>query len=174
MITLSNDALKGIGFSEYPDSDELEIRFIIVRVFSVEGLSFSPESSTTLTEVFDFGSNCSAVVSNSLNEACQALTGDNFVDEDESEWVEKKKARPPFALIRFQEFETRTLKGGWRKKDEESLVTYDAFPDGKADIKKWEKQSLPSIVTSLVVNMSTMDRPVNLVPVERAISGVNR
>lgn len=171
MIILSNNTLENIGFAEYPDSDVLEIQFGIVRLYSIQGMNFSPDSPKTISEVVEFGNNCTSIVSNSLNEACQILTGENFVDEDEDKWLEKKKAKPPFALVYFKEFQTRILKGGRRKESEGSIITYDAFPSGKADIRKWEKESLPNVVTALVVNLSTLERPVNLVPVERAISG---
>ena len=69
------------------------------------------------------------------------MTGENFVDEDEDQWIEKKKIKPPFALVYFKEFQTRILKGGRRKEHEGSIITYDAFPGGKADIRKWEKEN---------------------------------
>lgn len=170
-MQFSNHFLEQIGYSEYPNSDVLEIQFSIIRVYSVRGIVFSPESPRTLSNVVEFGSNCTAMISNSLNESCQTLTGHNFTDEDEDQWIKEKKVKPPFAVVHFKEFQTRILKGGKRREYEGDIFTYDAFPDGKADIRKWEKESLPSVLTALVVNLSTLERPVNLVPVERAILG---
>lgn len=170
-MIVSNYAIETMGFSEYPESDVLEVRFGIVRVFSVQGVDFHPSSSKTISDVVKFGENCTVVISNSLNEGCRLLTGENFVDECEEKWVESKKTRPPFVLVYFKEFCTQTLKGGWRKEHEGSIMTYDAFPTGKEDIRKWEKESLPNIVTSLVAHLSTLEHPVNLVPLHRAISG---
>ncbi len=171
MMILTNYALEKMGFSEYPESDVLEVHFGVVRVFSVQGVNFHPNSTINTSEVTKFGENCTVVVSNSLNEGCKLLTGEDFVDESEEKWIENKKTRPPFVLIYFKEFSSRTLKGGKRKEHEGRIITYDAFPEGKLDIRKWEKESLPNVVTSLVVHLSTLERPVNLVPVERAISG---
>jgi len=170
-MILTSYALEQMGFSEYPDSDVLEIQFGIVRVYSVQGIDLSPDSPTNLSDVVEFSKNCTGIISNSLNEACQILTGENFVDEDEDHWIEKKKVNPPFALVYFKEFQTRILKGGRRKEHDGSVITYDAFPGGKTDIRKWEKESLPNVVTALVVNLSSLERPVNLVPIERVISG---
>jgi hypothetical protein len=170
-MVLTKYALEKMGFSEYPESDVLAIQFSIVRVYSIQGLNFNPDSPLTISKVIEFGENCSAVVSNSINDACRTLTGDNFIDEDEEQWIESKKVKPPFVLIYFKEFQSRILKGGRRKEHDGNIITYDAFPEGKADIRKWEKESLPSIVTSLVVHLSTLKRPVFLIPVERAISG---
>ncbi len=163
--------LKKMGFSEFPESDVLNVRFGIVRVFSVQGVNFKTGSSKTISEVVEFGKNCTVVLSNSLNEGCQLLTGKDFVDENEDQWIQKKKVSPPFALIYFKEFCTRTLKGGRRLEHEGSIITYDAFPEGKEDIRKWEKESLPNVVTALVTHLSTLERHVNLLPVEREIFG---
>jgi len=170
-MVFTSYALEQMGFSEYPDSDVLEIQFGILRVYSVQGINFSPDSPTTFSDVVKFGKNCNGIISNSLNEACRILTGENFIDEDEDQWIEKKKVTSPFALVYFKEFQARKLKGGKRKEYEGSIITYDAFPGGKADIRKWEKESLPNVITALVVNLSSLENPVNLIPVKRAISG---
>ena len=73
-----------------------------------------------------------------------------------------------FSQIRVR----RKLKGGYRQEKEGTIYTYDAFPEGKKEIQEWEEASLPGIMTSLTVNLSTLDRQVKLVPVERSIFGV--
>lgn len=47
-MILSNYSLEKMGFSEYPESDVLEVQFGIVRVFSVQGINFHPDSSKTI------------------------------------------------------------------------------------------------------------------------------
>jgi len=172
-MILSNSAKKTMGFTEFPETDSLEINFGIIRVYSLQGVNLNPDSTPMHSEVFGFGNNCIVAVSNSINKACQLLTGDDFFDENENEeeWVQKKKTAPPFVLIYFKEFQSRTLNGGHRKEHDGSIYTYDAFPEGKKDIKKWEKESLPSIFTALVVHLSKLDRPACLLPVERTIFG---
>lgn len=170
-MIFTKHAIEMMGFTEHPESDALEIQFGVVRVYSIQGINFSPDTPSTISKAIEFGENCSAVISNSINDACRILTGDDFIDEDEEQWIKNNKVRPPFVLIYFKEFKTRTLKGGHRKEHEGSIYTYDAFPEGKEDIRKWEKESLPSIFTSLVVHLSTLERPVSLIPVKRAISG---
>ena len=170
-MILTNYAKEMMGFTEFPESDSLEIHFGIIRVYSLQGVNFKPDGEPIHSEVFGFGDNCAVAVSNSINEACQLLTGDDFIDKNEEEWLKKKKATPPFILIYFRELQSRTLNGGHRKEHDGSIYTYDAFPEGKKDIRKWEKESLPSIFTALIVHFSRLDRPTSLLPVERSIFG---
>ncbi|WP_020585269.1 hypothetical protein [Desulfobacter curvatus] len=170
-MIFSKSVIENMGFTKYPVSDVLEIQFGIVMVYSIQGINFNPNSTSTISKPFEFGENCTAVISDSINDACRLLIGDDFIDEDEQEWIKKKKVSRPFAFIFFKEFQTRTLKGGYRKEHEGSIITYDAFPEGKQDIQKWEKESLPSIITSLVVHLSTLERPVSLILVKKAVFG---
>ncbi len=170
-MTLTKYGKEKMGFTEFPESDSLEILFGIIRVYSLQGVNFKPDSELTHSEVFGFGDNCVVAVSNSINEACQLLTGDNLIEDSEEEWIKQKKATPPFVLIYFKEFQTRILNGGHRKEHDGCIYTYDAFPEGKKDIKKWEKESLPIIFTALTVHFSKLDRPTSLIPVERSIFG---
>ena len=170
-MILTKYGIEMMGFTEHPESDSLEIRFGIIRAYSLQGVNFKPDSTPVHSEVVGFGDNCTVAISNSINEACQLLIGDDFVDEDEEEWIKKKKVTPPFVLIYFKEFQSRTLNGGHRKEHDGSIFTHDAFPGGKQDIIKWEKESLPNIYTALIVHFSTLDRPASLLPVEKSIFG---
>lgn len=171
-MILTKYGIEMMGFTEYPESESLEIQFGIIRAYSLQGVNFKPDSSPVHSEVVDFGENCTVAISHSINEACQLLIGDDFVDEDEAEWIKKKKVRPPFVLIFFKEFQTRTLNGGYRQEHDGNIITYDAFPDKKLDIQKWEKESLPNIFTALTVHFSTLERPASLLPVKRLIFGI--
>ncbi|MDF1528602.1 MAG: hypothetical protein P1R74_05675 [Sedimenticola sp.] len=140
-MIFTKHGIEMMGFSEYPETDSLAIHFGIITVYSLQGINFMPDADKLRSEVFEFGDNCAVAISQSLNEACMLLTGDNFVDENEEEWLKNKKASPPFVLIYFKEFQTRTLNGGYRKEHDGCITTYDAFPDGKLDIRQWEKES---------------------------------
>lgn len=170
-MILTKYGIEMMGFTEYPESDSLEVHFGIIRVYSLQGVNFKPDSTSSYSEIVGFGENCTVAISHSINKACQLLTGDDFIDEDEEEWIKKKKITSPFVLIYFKEFQARTLNSGHRKEHDGNIYTYDAFPDGKLDIQKWEKESLPSIVTALTVHFSTSERPVALLPVERTVFG---
>ncbi len=170
-MILTKYGIEMLGFSDFPETDVLEIQFGILLLYSIQGMNFNASSSECISEVVKYGENCSVVVSNSLNEACKRLTGEEF-NEDEDEWIEKKKTTPPFVLIHFKEISKRTLRGGRRQQHEGCILTYDAFPEHREQIEKWEKESLPSVVTTLVVHLSTLEAPIDLALVERVVSGL--
>ena len=132
-------ALEGMGFTEYPQTDSLEVEFGIIKAFSLKGINFKKDCVVKTSEVFTFGKNCKISISQSINEATKLLTGDVFTEEDEEKWLSEKKAAPPFVLIYFKESSPRILKGGFRQEKDGYIYTYDAFNVTETEIKKWEK-----------------------------------
>lgn len=172
-MILSKHAIEAMGFTEYPQSDSLEISFGIIKAYSLRGMVFEKNSEIKQSKVVSFGHNCTLAISQSINEASKLLTGDVFAD-DEEKWLSENKATSPFVLIYFREEVPRVLQGGYRQKKDGSIYTYDAFPEGKIDIINWENDSIPSIVTALTVHLSTLERLVDLVPVARSVFGTTK
>jgi len=169
MITLSKHVIEAMGYKEFSDTDVLEISFGIIKVYSLRGMVFENDCEDKKSKVITLFDRCTVAIAQSVNEAYKLLVGDVFFDEEK--WLSEKKANPPFLLIYFKESGSRELKGGYRQEKDGSIYTYDAFPEGKKEIREWEEISLPGIVTSLTVNLSTLDRQIKLVPVERSIFG---
>lgn len=169
-MMLTKYAIENMGFTEHPDSDELEISFGIVKAYSLRGLVFAKDSELKHSQVASFGNNCTSVIGQSINEACKLLTGDDFTD-DERKWLSDNKASAPFLLIYFQESESRILRGGYRQEKEGNIWTYDAFPEGKLEIQNWENEVELRIITALTVHLSTLERQVEIAPVARNIFG---
>lgn len=163
-------ALEQMGYIKYPESDSLEIHFGIMKIYSLRGIVFEINSPMKLSEKINFGKGCTAVISESVNEAYKLLVDEVYTD-DEEKWVEEKKATPPFLLIYFKESASRTLLGGHRLEKDGNIYTWDAFPKGKLEIRNWENEILPNIITSLTVNLSSLDRQIELVPVDRRVFG---
>jgi hypothetical protein len=131
---------------------------------------FEKDCEIKQSKVTSFGVNCTAVISQSINEASQLLTGNVFAD-DEEKWLSDNKASPPFLLLYFWESEPHALRGGYRQEKEGNIYTYDAFPEGKVEIRNWENDVEPRIVTALTVHLSTLKRHVEIIPVSRSIFG---
>ncbi len=172
-MIFSKYAIELMGYSEYPESDSLEIHFGIILSYSLRGIVFEKDSQLKQSKVVNFGENCTVVISQSINEASKLLTNDIFTD-DEEKWLADKNTTPPFLLIYFKESTPKLLKGGYRQEKDGYISTYDAFPEGKAEIKNWEKEAVPSIITSLAVNLSTLDRQVELIPIDRTVFGLTK
>ncbi len=169
-MMLSKHAIENMGFTEHPESDELEISFGIIKVYSLRGLVFEKDSELKQSRVASFGKNCKSVIGQSINEACKLLTGDGFTD-DEEKWLSDNKVSAPFLLVYFWESEPRILRGGYRQEKDGGIVTYDAFPEGKAEIRDWEHEVELRIITALTVHLSTLERQVEIVPVAREVFG---
>lgn len=172
-MILSKYAIEMMGFSEYPETDELEISFGILKAYSLRGIVFQNDCETKQSKMISFGNNCAAVISQSINEACKLLTGDVFAD-DEEKWLAENKALPPFLLIYFWESMPRTLRGGYRQEKDGHIYTYDAFPEGKVEIRTWESDVELRIITALTVHLSTLERQIEIVPVARSIFGTTK
>lgn len=170
---LTKYAIEAMGYKEFPDTDSLEISFGIIKVYSLQGMVFENDCEDKKSEAVTLFDRCVVSIAQSVNEASKLLIGDVFAD-DEEKWLSEKKANPPFLLIYFKESAPRELKGGYRQENDGYIYTYDAFPEGKKEIREWEEETLPGIVTSLTVNLSTLDRQVKLIPVERSIFGVTK
>lgn len=144
----SSSAIESMGYTKYSDDDELLVKFAVQRVYSLQGINFEKESEILKSAVFQFGKQCKVVIADSVN-----------------------KARPPYLLVCFEENEEHILKGGYRQKKEDHILTYDEFKNGKQEIKQWEAEELPSIITSLTVHLSEPDLQIKLVSLDRSVYG---
>lgn len=169
-MILSKYAIEMMGYTDYPETDELQISFGILKAYSLRGIAFENDCEIKQSKVATFGNNCTAVISQSINDACKLLTGDDFTD-DEEKWLSENKALPPFLLIYFRESVPRTLRGGYRQEKDGYIYTYDAFPEGKVEIRNWESEVELRIVTALTVHLSTLERQVEIIPVTSSIFG---
>ena len=139
----------------------------------MRGILFERDSPIKLSEKVNFGKNCTVIISDSINEASQKLVDDVYA-EDEEKWLTEKKVTGPFLLIYFKEAVSRVLEGGYRLKKDGCIYTWDAFPEGKNEVRNWESDILPNIVTSLTVNLSNLDRQVELVSIDRSVFGMTK
>jgi hypothetical protein len=170
MIILTKYAIEAMGYTEFPQTDVLKVHFGILKAYSLRGLVFEQACTEKQSEVIAFSDQCTITIAQSINEASKKLTGDIFID-DEEKWLSEKRVNPPFLLIYFKESVPSELRGGYRQEKDDCILTYDSFPEGKKEIRKWEDEAVPGIVTSLTVNFSTLERQVELVPIDRSVFG---
>jgi hypothetical protein len=172
-LTLSKYAIEAMGYKEFPETDVIELHFGILKAYSLRGMIFESDYEERKSKVIALSDSCTVAIAQSINEASKLLTGDTFTD-DEEKWISDKKANPPFLLIYFRESLPREIRGGYRQEKDGYILTYDAFPDGKKEIINWENDNVPGIVTSLIVNLSTLERQVELIPIERSVFGITK
>lgn len=169
MLNLSTALIEAMGYSKHPPDDVLKVKFGILKIYALQGIVFENNDEVMQSNIFVFDT-CKVVVSQFINEASKLLLGDALTDNEE-EWLLEKKAKPPFVVLYFNDDTEHVLSGGFRQKEGENIITYDAFPNGNMGIANWEKSTLPNIVTALTVHFSTSDRFVKLVPIDTRIFG---
>lgn len=172
-MKISKDLLKDLNYEKFPENDVLEVLFGILRVYSLHGMHFEQACEEKKSETISLSDRCTVAIAQSINEASKLLTGDVYTD-DEEKWLSDKKANPPFLLIYFKESVSRELRGGYRQELDSYILTYDAFPEGKKEITDWENDDIPNIITSLTVSLSTLEKQVILIPIERSIFGTTK
>ncbi|WP_339897697.1 hypothetical protein [uncultured Gilvimarinus sp.] len=169
-MILSKYAIEAMGYEEFPETDLIEVHFGILKAYSIRGMVFEQSCEEKISGVVSLSERCTIAIAQSINEASKLLTEDIFAD-DEEEWISDKKANPPFLLIYFKERVPRGLRGGYRREKDGYIYTYDAFPESKTEIREWESDVLPGIVTALTVKLSTLERQIKFIPLERSIFG---
>lgn len=182
MTVWTKQGIEAQGYKEYPDSDVLEMSFFgLVRVYSLQGILFEDSCPDKKTEVTALSDSCSVAIDQSVNEALKMLVAcDELLCDDEEKWLaEKKKEIPlisefPFLLIYLKITKPEKLKGGYRKEEDGCIHTFEAFPEISEEIAKWKDKELPSIVTSLTVNLSTLNQSIKLVPAHCIFFGITK
>lgn len=166
-----------MGYKEYPDTDVKEVGFGTIRIYSLQGITIQNDYEEKKSEVITLLDRCTVVIAQSVSEAFKLLTGKVFFD-DEEKWLSEKKVAPPFLLIYFKESALVELKGGYRQEIDGYILTYDAFPEKNKEIREWENEVLPGIVTSLTVNLSTINKKfttkVKLELIDRSVFGLTK
>jgi hypothetical protein len=171
-MPITKHGIEFFGYVDHPETDILKIDFCAFKIYSLAGLEIQSESTPPLSELVEFGKNCAVVVSNSLNNAAMKLTGENFIDSDETDWHKERGTRPPFLIILFKESNPRVLKGGYRQTYNSDLLLHDAFPGVETEISSWEEKNLPNIIASLTISLSSFNGSVTIRPIESIIFGV--
>ncbi|MBD1996112.1 hypothetical protein H6G00_05705 [Leptolyngbya sp. FACHB-541] len=167
MTDISKDALGAMGFKEHPSDEILEAIFHLIKVYSIQGFEFNDLEEIKQTQSIRFGQICTAIIGNSVNAISNTLFKEDIV-ENEEEWQKESKASPPFLFLCFGPTELHQLKGGFRQKENDEILTYDCFSSAKKQLISWENEFLSSVMTSISVKFSSSKKLVNFIPVSRS------
>jgi len=169
-VGLSNYAIEKMGYTKFSEDDHISVKFAVQRIYTLQGVKLQDNVSPLISKAIVFGKQCKVIIAQSVNEAANIITGEDYA-ENEDEWAAEKKARPPYVLVCFEEQEAHILRGGYRQEKDDYILTYDAFENGKKEIEKWELDELPSIITALTVHFSMFNLPVKLITLDRNVYG---
>lgn len=172
-MRLTKDVIEAMGFKEHSSDEILEATFHLVKVYSIQGFVFDELEEIKQTNPIQFGQICTAIIGSSVNAISNTLFENDFV-EDEEEWQKESKTFPPFLFLHFGPTKPYQIKGGFRKKENETIVTYDCFPEAEKQLTRWEDDFLASIITSISVKFSSPDKPVNFISISRTVFAKTR
>lgn len=89
-MILSKYAIEAMGYTEFPETDVIQVYFGILKVYSLRGMVFEQACEEKQSEVLSLSDQCTIAIAQSINEASKRLTGDVFAD-DEEKWLSEKK-----------------------------------------------------------------------------------
>lgn len=169
-INFFSAAMKAMGFRKLQDAEEISATFSSITVYEARGIALAP-GVTEVIESQVLGFNYQLAVSASVNEACTALYGDNFTDNEE-DWKKQNKTNGPFILVQLGPTgEYKCTNGHINIEEDGSVTTYDCFPDAKEKLKHLESKALSPIISALTCVLNEETRYVALRKIERASVG---
>ena len=162
--------MKAMGFRKYQEAEEISATFSSITVYEARGIALTP-GVTQMSENQVTGFDYQLAVSASVNEACTALYGDNFTDNEE-DWKKQNKTNGPFVLVQLGPTEEYKCINGFINIEEDgSITTFDCFPNAKEKLKHLEFKALPPIISALTCVLNDEARYVALRKIGRASVG---
>ena len=150
------------------------ISFGIIKVYSLQGMVFENNCEDKKSKVVTLLDRCVVAIAQSVNEASKLLTGDLYI-KSEDNWQSQNRSKPPYLLIYFKENAPLKLKDGdWQEVHETTSEGMKELLEWEVNVREWEDNVLPRLVTTLTINLSTYNRQVNIIPVDSSIFGVTK
>ena len=157
-----------MGFKEIPSEMKIEANFNSAAIYSVEGINIKELTSDSYPDLSYKNENFSFAFGNSINEISRKLLGDDFVDDEES-WQKENNVRPSYFIIHFKIKDPFFCSSGYWKQDEEYLYTYNCFADAKKALKEKENKIIPSLISSLTVQLSKIHKSIRFRRINRMV-----
>lgn len=169
-VSFSAEVMRAMGFRPFSDGESVAASFVSLSVYEIRGIA--PQSPAPLVNAGTVaGVNFSIGIGAALNDTCHAVTGDAYVD-DENTWTKEKGTNGPFLLVQIGPTPTYTVTTGQIKTESDgSLTTYESFPTLRSDLAALEAAALPRLVTSLSCSLAPPDQYLELRKLDRVSVG---
>jgi hypothetical protein len=170
-INISSEVMRAMGFRPFEVGESLSASFVSVTVYEARGIAIQPNAAPEIISGVVGDANYCIGVGAGLNETCQAVGGDNFV-EDEGIWAKDKGSSGPFLIIKLGPTKPYTITEGWIKTEESGeATTFDAFSGARMVLASQETMVLPPLVTSLTCRLAESHQHFELRELDRARAG---
>jgi len=162
MAWLNPKVLIDAGFAKIPDDAELESSFLRLNLYRVKGMILADDDYLGTTSGFIDGVSWKLAVGGSVNKVTQALTDDNWIDDEEA-WIEERKIRGPFALLQFGPTKTYQAAGDLYKEENDIVTTYQCFLEARSDLRSMALVIQPMVCAAVCLSLSSDSHKVDLV-----------
>lgn len=159
-IVVAAGAIKAMGFRAFEAGESLTVTFTRILVYEARGITLQVGSNVGCSGTID-GVAFKLQVAESLNAACNAVTQNDFI-ENEAQWKQEKGTNGPFLLVQLGPTQPYTIFSGNCKNEENgSISTYDSFPMARTDLEAKESTAIPRILSSITFSLGGPGRPVD-------------
>jgi hypothetical protein len=169
-LTFSSEIMRSMGFRPFESGESIGATFRSIFIYEVRGLAFEPDTCEITVGTVE-GANYHVGVGAKLNETCQALTGDTYID-DEAAWAKEKRCSGPFLIIVLGPTQVCTItKGQIKIEIDGSATTFDSFSTSRSELGSLEAAALPSLITSLACKLTDPNQYLELRRLDCSIVG---
>ncbi len=169
-VILSAEVMRAMGFRPFAAGEAIAASFVSLSVYETRGIALH-SSAPLVTTGNVAGVNYSIGIGAALNETCQALAGDVYVN-DETAWTKEKGTSGPFLLVQIGPTSIYAVTTGQIKPGSDgSFTTYDSFPSLRGDLAALEAVALPRLVASLSCSLAAPDQYLELRKLDRVSVG---
>lgn len=167
-IQLSEEIFRQWGFRPLGENEVMIATFTRMDVIAIEGISVVDVATA---EAVLKGVPYRLAIAKGLNEACQALIADNYVD-DVTAWETEKKTTGPYLLVLLGPTTAYVADRCHLKLETDgSISTYAGFTQAKHQLREWSRQILPELLTSLTAQFAVPGRHFRLRRVDEVATG---
>lgn len=162
--------MRKMGFRPFAPGESITAAFVSISVYEARGITLQP-GVVEVTSGTVAGVAYRLAVGAGLNDTCEALADDSYI-EDEEGWKKDKECSGPFALFQLGPTQAYTVTAGHIKTEQDgSTTTFDSFPGLRADLAALEAAGLPPLLTSLNCLLGDPDRSLELRKIDRTSVG---
>jgi hypothetical protein len=169
-VSFSAEVIREMGFRPLAAGESVSAAFVSLLVYETRGIALqSPTPLVTTGSVA--GVNYRFGIGSALNETCHAVSGDAYVD-DENTWKTKKGTNGPFLIVQIGPTPVYTITSGRiQSASDGSITTYESFPAVRNDLTALEAAALPRLATSLSCTLGAPDQYLELRKLDRVCVG---
>jgi len=147
----TNEGLKLAGFAPITDDAPISATFSRVEVFRARGFTLDDDVIIIRRSERLRGVRFNLAIGNSLNKICRELIDDDF-SPDEPKWLKDNSTSPPFLVVHQGPTEVCTSSAGHWGRFDGHLVTYGAFSELRAKLRKEAARLIPQLLSSMTSN----------------------